>query len=495
VSDAGNSSRSGEGPRPPRLPVSPAALAGRLVVGLAGPGLSAREAAWLERWRPAGVILFARNVVNLAQVRVLVAAVRSRLGGAAEIAVDHEGGPISVLAAAVGRPPAPWGLGLLADADLTRRVHAESADRLRSAGATRVLAPCADVLVERRNPVIGVRAFGAASDLVATQVAAAVTGLREGGLEVCLKHWPGHGGTTGDSHVAAVDTAAGALDAPFVAGFAVGADAVMVGHLADPRSPGVAEANGGSRPPATLDPGALTRLRALAAGRVLRLYADDVTMAALGPTLAARGVARPAIDVHGMFDPASLPRAWLAAVAQAGCDRLLCRGIPWGAFPADDPPEGPAQETGVVWSGPDRLPGSPVYREAWQRLASSSGGNPFPGGARRLRWLDTTAGDRWGEAAPCVASLRSRFTLEAIADGAVAAAAEALLVTSHRPLEFDRLESLRRAGFLGRSGGCLALGHPSLPDDLRQVLPEGWRLTYAPDLDNELLIALTGDPA
>ncbi len=119
----------------------------------------------------------------------------------------------------------------------------------------------------------------------------------------------------------------------------------------------------------------------------------------------------------------------------------------------------------------------------------------FPGGARRLLWLDATAGDRWGEAAPCVASLRSRFTLEAIVDGAVAAAAEALLVTSHRPLAPDRLASLRRAGLLGRSGGCLALGHPSLPDDLREVLPEGWRLTYAPDLDGELLIALTGDPA
>ncbi len=495
MSEAGNSARGGEAPRPPRFPVAPAALAGRLVVGLAGPGLSAREAAWLERWRPAGVILFARNVLNLAQVQALGAAVRSCLGGHAEIAVDHEGGPISVLAAAAGRPPAPWGLGLLADADLTRRVHAESAARLRTAGATRVLAPCADVLVERRNPVIGVRAFGAASDLVATQVAAAVTGLREGGMEVCLKHWPGHGGTTGDSHLAAVDTAAGALDAPFVAGFAVGADAVMVGHLADPRAPGVAEVNAASRPPATLDPGALARLRALATGRALRLYADDVTMAALGPALAARGVAPPVSDVHGMFDPASLSRAWLAAIAQAGCDRLLCRGIPWEAFPDDGPSEGPAPEMDKAGTGPDRLPGSPIYREVWQRIAASVGGNPFPGGARRILWLDVTAGDRWGEAAPCVASLRSRFTLEAIVDGTLAAASEALLVTSHRPLAPDRLACLRRADFLGPSGGCLALGHPSLPDDLREVLPEGWRLTFAPDLDGELLNALTGDPA
>jgi len=495
VSGAGSSPRGGEGPRQRRPSAAPAALAGRLVVGLAGPCLSAREAAWLERWRPAGVILFARNVLNLAQVRALGATVRASLGGAAEIAVDHEGGPISVLAAAVGRPPAPWGLGLLADADLTRRVHAESADRLRTAGATRVLAPCADVLVERRNPVIGVRAFGAASDLVATQVAAAVTGLREGGLAVCLKHWPGHGGTTGDSHAAAVDTAAGALDAPFVAGFAAGADAVMVGHLADPRAPDAAVTHDRSRPPATLDPGALTRLRVLAAGRVLRLYADDVTMGALGPALAARGVALPAVDVHGMFDPESLPRAWLAAIAQAGCDRLLCRGIPWGAFPADGPPAGSVPETDVVEVGPDGLPGAAAYQEAWRRLAATAGGNPFPDGVRRMLWLDATAGDRWGEAAPGVARLRGRFAIEEIAEGAVTAAAEALLVTSHRPLAPERLTSLRRAGLLAWSGGCLALGHPSLADDLRGVLPQGWRLTYAPDLGDEWLAALTGDPA
>jgi len=494
VSGAGSSPRGGEGPRQRRPSAAPAALAGRLVVGLAGPCLSAREAAWLERWRPAGVILFARNVLNLAQVRALGATVRASLGGAAEIAVDHEGGPISVLAAAVGRPPAPWGLGLLADADLTRRVHAESADRLRTAGVTRVLAPCADVLVEPRNPVIGARAFGAASDRVATQVAAAVIGLREGGLEVCLKHWPGHGGTAGDSHAGAVDTAAGALDTPFVAGFVAGADAVMVGHLADPRAPGALETNGRSRSPATLDPGALMRLRGLAGGRVLRLYADDVTMGALGPALAARGVALPAVDVHGMFDPESLPRAWLASIAQAGCDRLLCRGIPWGAFPTDGPPEGSEPVTDAVGAGQDGLPGAAVYQEAWRRLAAIAGGNPFPDGARRLLWLDATAGDRWGEAAACVARLRGRFALEEIVDGAVAAVAEALLVTSHRPLAPERLTSLRRAGLLARSGGCLALGHPSLPDDLREVLPGGWRITYAPDLEDGLLAVLTGDP-
>ncbi|MHB8079976.1 MAG: glycoside hydrolase family 3 N-terminal domain-containing protein [Candidatus Krumholzibacteriia bacterium] len=466
-----------------------AALAARLVVGLDGPRLSAREAAWLACWRPAGVILFARNVVDLAQVRALGAAVRACLGPGAELAVDHEGGPISVLADAVGRPPAPWGLGLLADPDLTRRVHAETAGRLLTAGATRVLAPCADVLVEPRNPVIGVRAFGAAVERVAAQVAAAVTGLREGGLAVCLKHWPGHGGTTGDSHAAAVDTAAGAFDAPFAAGFAAGADAVMVGHLPDPRAPG---SRGAPRPPATLDPGALARLRALSAGRAVQLYADDVTMGALGPTLAARGVASPPADAQGMFVPASLPVAWLAAVAAGGCDRLLCRGIPWDAFPVAGPAGGAAPAADRAGGGPERLPDAAVYREAWRRLAASIGGDPFPGETRRLLWLDTTAGDRWGEAAPAVARLRGRFAIGTGTEGVIGAPATALLVTSHRPLAPARLADLRRAGRLAPTGTCLALGHPALADDLRDGLPAGWRLVYAPELAAAFAAVLMG---
>ncbi len=496
MSGAGDSPRNDGGHPRADSPAATAALAARLVVGLAGPTLSGREAGWLERWRPAGVILFGRNAESLAQVRALGAAVRACLGDAAEIAVDHEGGPVSVLAAAVGRPPAPWGLGLLGDADLTRRVHAETAARLRAAGVTRVLAPCADVLVEPRNPVIGVRAFGSASGPVAEQVAAAVTGLREGGLAVCLKHWPGHGGTAGDSHAGVVDTAAGALDRPFAAGLAAGADAVMVGHLPDPRAPG----DGRSRPPATLDPGALARLRALAAGGDVRLYADDVTMGALGPPLAARGVASPAAGPLGLFAPESLPRAWLAAIARAGCDRLLCRGIPWGAFAAGEPSAAarPAADAAVPGAEserePERLPVPPVYREAWRRLAAFAGGNPFPDGAQRLVWLDGTAGDRWGEAAPWVTKLRPGLAPERLAEGVAAAAAEALLVTSHRPLATDRLAGLRRGGLLAPSGGCLALGHPSLATELGDALPAGWRLTYAPDLEGEFLAVLTAGP-
>ena len=77
-----------------------------------------------------------------------------------EIVADHEGGPVSQLSFAVGRPPAAWALGVLDDPDLTRRVFVETGRRCRQLGIDRLLAPCADVLTEVHNPVIGSRAFG-----------------------------------------------------------------------------------------------------------------------------------------------------------------------------------------------------------------------------------------------------------------------------------------------------------------------------------------------
>ncbi len=258
-------------------------LARRLVVGLSGPRLHPAERAWLARRQPAGVILFSRNVIDEILLRDLCLELHELVPGL-EIVADHEGGPISVLAAAAGRPPAAATLGLLDDPDLTRRVHAETAGRLAECGLDRVLAPVADVLSEPRNPVIGVRAFGREAALVARHVAAAVTGLRDGGLRVCLKHWPGHGGTAADSHLGAAVAAHPGSTLPFLAGVDAGADALMVAHVQRTSAGGL---------PASLDPAVAAAARALGGGRTLRLYADDITMGALRAPLAARGVGVP----------------------------------------------------------------------------------------------------------------------------------------------------------------------------------------------------------
>ena len=107
------------------------------------------------------------------------------------------------------------------------------AQRVAAVGIDWTLAPVADVNSAPDNPVIGVRSFGAAPELVARHVAAAVTGIQQAGVAACAKHFPGHGDTTVDSHVGlptAGPDLAGALE-PFRAAVAAGVLTVMTGHL------------------------------------------------------------------------------------------------------------------------------------------------------------------------------------------------------------------------------------------------------------------------
>ncbi len=211
-----------------------------VLVGLQGTTLLPAEEEALRRLQPRGVLLFKRNVVSNAQLEELCAKVTGILQESSDlplIAADHEGGPVSVLGAAVGIPPSARALGLADDPELTRRVHKESARRARRAGVNFLLAPVADV-DRPGNPVIGIRAFSQDSTRVATQVKAAVRGLREGGVYSCAKHWPGHGSPSSDSHQESASVTIELKEwqeidlPPFRAAVAAGVSALMVGHLA-----------------------------------------------------------------------------------------------------------------------------------------------------------------------------------------------------------------------------------------------------------------------
>ncbi len=456
------------------------AWVGRLVVGLAGPRLHPAEARWLRVYEPAGVILFSRNCVDPGQLADLCREVHACLGVDGEIMADHEGGPVSVLAAAVGRPPAARTLGDLDDLALTRRVHAATGQRLRGVGVDRVLAPCADVLLEPNNLVIGSRAFGADPQRVAAHVQAAVVGLREGGAACCLKHWPGHGGSATDSHEAATLVGREAPSRPFRAGLDAGADALMIGHLA-----GV-----GGGDPLTLDGAALADLRREFTDRPgLLLFADDITMGGLRGALARQGVPSPDGRASGLVDPGDLSRAWLAAVAAADCDRLLVRGIPWGALPLVDGERGPGLP--AVMPPPTAVAGAEAYGEVRRRAAA---GIDFAALDTPVLWLDGTEGDRWGAAAAAAEWLGGRFAsvtrLEIGALPVEPPSISRLLVTSHRPLAATVPAWLARGA--DRTGVALAAGHPSLAPALSHHLGRGWTLQALADVAREDFAAIPG---
>jgi beta-N-acetylhexosaminidase len=152
-----------------------------------------------------------------------------------------------------------WAMAVAATGDpsLAERRARATAEEARALGIAQVYAPVADVNVNPDNPVINVRSFGEDPEDAARYVAAVVKGLEAGGVLATLKHFPGHGDVTLDSHcapptlraepVALVEGRLGLarsgagrarLDAvelpPFRAGIAAGASAVMTAHVAVP---------------------------------------------------------------------------------------------------------------------------------------------------------------------------------------------------------------------------------------------------------------------
>ncbi|MGH3468101.1 MAG: glycoside hydrolase family 3 protein [Thermocrispum sp.] len=149
----------------------------------------------------AGYVLFGYNITDTAQLADLVRQLRE-VRPDAIVGIDEEGGDVTRLDAARGSSlPGNAALGALDDATLTERVAAELGVRLRACGIDLNFAPVADVDTDERNPVIGVRSFGADPELAARHVAAWVLGQQGQCVAAAAKHFPGHGGTDEDSHL------------------------------------------------------------------------------------------------------------------------------------------------------------------------------------------------------------------------------------------------------------------------------------------------------
>jgi beta-N-acetylhexosaminidase len=185
-----------------------------------------------------GAVLFGRNVQDDEQVTRLVDSIHAE--APAVVAIDEEGGDVTRLDLHIGSAfPGNYALGRAGDPALTQDVAAELGGRLADLGVDLDLAPVADLLLDPMSPIVGVRSFGADPPLVARQVAAFVAGLQSQGVAACLKHFPGHGATAGDSHreLPALQGGAAGLEAaliPFAAGIDAGARAVMTAHVRVP---------------------------------------------------------------------------------------------------------------------------------------------------------------------------------------------------------------------------------------------------------------------
>lgn len=192
----------------------------------------------------AGVVLFSRNVRDSAQWGALIAEIDEAFAGAAHapiVAVDQEGGPVQRL-----KPPAiPEATAVPAMGELARLLGVDEFEALGEAmgrelaalGVNVDFAPVLDVDTNPDNPIIGRRAFGEMPAVVSELALAWARGLARAEVAWCGKHFPGHGDTVLDSHLALPRIVHGRerLDAielpPFAVAVAAGAPMIMTAHV------------------------------------------------------------------------------------------------------------------------------------------------------------------------------------------------------------------------------------------------------------------------
>lgn len=216
------------------------AIARRTVIGLPPEGLAPAWERDFAAYPPAGVIVFARDFADLASLRALTRRLRE-LAGPRRIfvALDEEGGWVSQLAGHLVVPPNAALLARGAEPGDIEWLTAVTGRRLRALGFDWNFAPVADVHSEPDNPVIGPRAWGATPAAAGAALAEVLAGLRSAGVASCLKHFPGHGDTRADSHLAlpVCDADAATLEAREIATFRAhlaAADSVMTAHVVYP---------------------------------------------------------------------------------------------------------------------------------------------------------------------------------------------------------------------------------------------------------------------
>ena len=176
-------------------------LGALLFVGFDGTSLSVETRAFLSDLRPGGVILFKRNLVDPHQTRRLTDDLRETCDPEPMIAVDEEGGMVSRLREFAPTLPPGARLAATRDPALVRSLAASLGRIVASLGFDIDFAPVLDLCAPAATNGIGNRSFGTDPLVAAVMGEAYLQGLADSGIAGCLKHFPGLGPTTSDSHL------------------------------------------------------------------------------------------------------------------------------------------------------------------------------------------------------------------------------------------------------------------------------------------------------
>ncbi|MBV9216059.1 MAG: hypothetical protein JO053_07780 [Acidobacteria bacterium] len=255
-------------------------------IGIDGARVDEQTRKLLDEISPGGVCLFTRNIREAAQTRELTDALRETSKTPLLLSVDQEGGLVDRLRRIM--TPMPAANKVRSDGDATE-LAAIIAEALLQLGLNMDFAPVVDVIDEKRaahtNGLFS-REFGRSPDDVVSLAGAFLTELQKGGVVGCLKHFPGLGASTIDSHeeLPSVDLSEAELDSTDLIPYkrlTNAARAVMVAHATFPRHPLQEKDQHGKLLPSSLSFNFITKLLRERLGFNGLVITDDLEMGAI----------------------------------------------------------------------------------------------------------------------------------------------------------------------------------------------------------------------
>ncbi len=292
----------------------------KLLLAFQGKQITSEMQHELASYKPGGVTLFRSfNISSPEQIKQLVSDLQehARTLGLPPLLIgaDQEGGQLMAIGEGTTPLPGNMALGAAGSTELARKAGEVLGRELSAMGINMNYAPCCDVNINPRNPVIGTRSFGEDPRQVAAMAAAMVEGIQSQGVAAVAKHFPGHGDTSSDSHLGlpslphSLERLQSVEFLPFQAAIDADVKLTMSAHIAMPAI------DGENAPPATLSSAILNGLLRKQLGFNGVIVSDAMDMHAiqqgehLGEECARAATA--GIDLLLITaDPADHKRAW-----------------------------------------------------------------------------------------------------------------------------------------------------------------------------------------
>lgn len=217
------------------------------IVGFEGEELTEDIASKLKEIDPAGIILFDTNLKDASKVKKLNSELKNLLGKNLFITVDQEGGKVQRLRNVSYELPSLLSIGsasrkstndnsFLFSREVLIHYSKALARQLHELGFNFVYGPCADLNLEKTNPIIGSRSLGDDYRIVSEQLKVIIEELKKENILTCAKHFPGHGDSKKDSHKELPVISRSITEElinlkPFIAAIEAGVDSIMIAHL------------------------------------------------------------------------------------------------------------------------------------------------------------------------------------------------------------------------------------------------------------------------